>query len=247
MLYAEAREMLKRGRNGQRKYANNTYMRLVGEDVHVRLHNTDVVVIHPDDSMTLDSGGWRTPTTKERICSIIGWKVGVISQDKGLWYYLPHGIGWQDKEKWVMFADGLTIAASGKVISGAGDLATVEAAKRKVDKFVKKYIDGFVKHVEKNGMQYPVDESASFVGLRRLVQDMSSCHYPGLLLWHATVDRRYGKPDFVYQMHMMGLAKEGRDKRHDLEWVRDVLRSFFRKRKTALMEEMQLQQQLGIH
>jgi hypothetical protein len=33
----------------------------------VRLHDTDVVTIAPDGSITLDSGGWRTVTTKDRM------------------------------------------------------------------------------------------------------------------------------------------------------------------------------------
>lgn len=58
----------KLGKRATKKLANNTYLHR--EDAHtlaVRLHATDVVLIHDDGSYTLDSGGWRTVTTKDRI------------------------------------------------------------------------------------------------------------------------------------------------------------------------------------
>jgi len=78
LTYAEAKEMMSRARDGRRKLANNTYLEIrtpdwqsapygEGIDYAVRLHGTDVVTLHPDGSYTLDSGGWQTPTTKERI------------------------------------------------------------------------------------------------------------------------------------------------------------------------------------
>ena len=51
-----------------RRVANNTvrYSRNDGATVW-RLHTTDIVIRHADQSWTLNSGGWRTVTTKDRI------------------------------------------------------------------------------------------------------------------------------------------------------------------------------------
>jgi hypothetical protein len=50
------------------KVANNTYMtREADGTIRYRLHSTDVVIHHPDGTFTLNSGGWHTVTTKERI------------------------------------------------------------------------------------------------------------------------------------------------------------------------------------
>lgn len=51
-----------------KKVGNNTYLvRISPETIGVRLHNTVVVRIHSDGTYTLNSGGWRTVTTKARI------------------------------------------------------------------------------------------------------------------------------------------------------------------------------------
>lgn len=51
-----------------KKVGNNTYLvRISPETIGVRLHDTVVVRIHADGSYTLNSGGWRTVTTKDRI------------------------------------------------------------------------------------------------------------------------------------------------------------------------------------
>lgn len=69
MTNAEATQLvLGKTRRGQRKIGNNTvaFIELDGT-VSIQLHSTKVVQIHPDDTVTLNSGGWRTSTTKNRI------------------------------------------------------------------------------------------------------------------------------------------------------------------------------------
>lgn len=66
MSYREASEKL--GRREGRKVGNNTYLeRLDEHTIGVRLHSTYVVKIADDDTYTLDSGGWQTVTTKDRL------------------------------------------------------------------------------------------------------------------------------------------------------------------------------------
>lgn len=56
------------GRNKtDRPLCNNTRAWKRGESVAVRLHNTDVVTIHPDNTRELSSGGYHTITTLDRI------------------------------------------------------------------------------------------------------------------------------------------------------------------------------------
>ena len=60
-----------------KKVGNNTYLvRISPETIGVRLHNTIVVEIHADGSYTLNSGGWRTVTTKARMNEFCPVKVG---------------------------------------------------------------------------------------------------------------------------------------------------------------------------
>lgn len=67
--------------------ANNTvrYTKANG-DVALRLHHTDVVTRRKDGKIVLDSGGWLTPTTKDRINGEIREHGFNISQKSKRWY-----------------------------------------------------------------------------------------------------------------------------------------------------------------
>ena len=69
MTHSEATRMVRGKRNAERrKVGNNTYAEILSDGtVAVMLHSTYVVKIHPDDTYTLNSGGWQTHTTKDRI------------------------------------------------------------------------------------------------------------------------------------------------------------------------------------
>ena len=68
MNYQEAREYLEGGRSKtERPLASNTRIRLVGGYVYIRLHNTDIIILWPNGDYILNSGGWETVTTQERI------------------------------------------------------------------------------------------------------------------------------------------------------------------------------------
>lgn len=69
MNYAEAVKMV-RGKTNRntRKVGNNTYAEILPDNsVGIMLHSTYVVKIHSDDTYTLQTGGWQTVTTKDRI------------------------------------------------------------------------------------------------------------------------------------------------------------------------------------
>lgn len=94
MNYTDA--VLKLGKRDSKKLGNNTYLVRQGNSFGVRLHNTIVVTIHPDNTYTLNSGGWRTVTTKARINEYCPVRV---YQNKQNWY-AGHG---------EPFYDGMTV------------------------------------------------------------------------------------------------------------------------------------------
>lgn len=69
MTHAEAVGMV-RGKNNRtsRKIGNNTraYIEYDGS-VSIELHSTKVVVLYPNGLVKLQTGGWQTSTTKDRI------------------------------------------------------------------------------------------------------------------------------------------------------------------------------------
>jgi hypothetical protein len=70
MTYTAADTKLQGRNHRSRKIANNTYLERRQDGViAVRLHNTDVVTLYSDGRVVLNSGGWRTSTTAQRINS----------------------------------------------------------------------------------------------------------------------------------------------------------------------------------
>lgn len=91
----------------------------------IRLHNTDVVTFLPNGKIELNSGGWRTATTKERINK---FSPARLHQDKGVWYVSGS-----------IFYDGMLIDKDGKLVS-----KKKEANIKKIDKIktdIKKFVD----------------------------------------------------------------------------------------------------------
>jgi hypothetical protein len=68
LTYDQARELVRRSRYGTPRLGNNTHLHAVGaDDYAVQYHSTYVVTIHRDGTYTLNTGGWDTVTTKDRI------------------------------------------------------------------------------------------------------------------------------------------------------------------------------------
>jgi hypothetical protein len=109
-----------------RLVANNTlrYDRADGATVW-RLHHTDIVTRNVDGTFTLDSGGWRTVTTKDRINTYAPCRVG---SQAGIWFV-----------DGVPFYDGMTVDSNGKPLGNGADAATIlqdaKAVKRKIAQF----------------------------------------------------------------------------------------------------------------
>lgn len=81
---------------------NNTRVVRDGDDYAVKLHRTNVVTAHKNGDRTLDSGGWKTRTTKDRMNTHLPHGVHVGSH-KGEWHvHDKHG----NKHK---YEDGMRI------------------------------------------------------------------------------------------------------------------------------------------
>jgi hypothetical protein len=161
MNYAEASALLQRGRGGQewrrRKLKNNTYLERVNKDgtIGVLLHNTHVVTFSPDGKVTLNTDGWRTVTTKDRINDYLpeGWG---LYQDSKVWYLYPPDEPTQEEKashdwrsQWerrqarrVVFEDGLAILPDGSV-TGAGSEPDPKLL-RQITNYAKGYANAFI-------------------------------------------------------------------------------------------------------
>lgn len=112
---ADAEAILK-GRD-TRKLGNNTYLERRGDGIAIRLHRTDVVTFNADGSVTFDSGGWRTVTTKSRMGMVTG--ISVYQRDFK-WYVIvakpdADGLRYDWDEPPIEYFDGVTVTAKGEI------------------------------------------------------------------------------------------------------------------------------------
>ncbi len=101
----------KLGNRNSRKVGNNTYLEKAGEAVAIRLHSTQILTFHPDGKAVVNTGGWKTVTTKARLNDYL--PAGRISQERGQWYWTQNGarVG--------LFNDGDTVTANGEIVCTA--------------------------------------------------------------------------------------------------------------------------------
>lgn len=85
-----------------RQLANNTTVE-VDEDgtIAVRLHATRILAFHPDGSFTVDSGGWRTVTTKQRLNALMPAGYRISSEQHAWRISTPDGVfDFEDGDRW---------------------------------------------------------------------------------------------------------------------------------------------------
>lgn len=83
--YSSAKEFLGDCESRMVRSKRATTVKKVDNTYQIIYHSTPVVTFHPDDSITINSGGWRSATTKNRINEAIG-KIAVVWQNKFEWY-----------------------------------------------------------------------------------------------------------------------------------------------------------------
>jgi hypothetical protein len=136
-------------KKSERPWGNNTRVRQDAHAIVVTLHNTEVAHVRPDGSITLNTGGWQTVTTKDRLNKVLAlagghWRVWT---EKSLWmlyYYANPGVGSTDPIPSYAFADGVTVWPDGRIEGQAPEPPTKlrKAAKAYVNKLVAALLDG---------------------------------------------------------------------------------------------------------
>ena len=229
LTFEDAQRML--GTRDTKKLARNTWLRAEDGNMVVKFWDTDIITIDPQDIYTLDSGGYHTATTKERLNDLTPAR---IWQDRGLWYVANK----------VPFADGIRVDYSGNVVDGEGR-AHLPATMRRVDRLVSKYIAGYAAHVMELG--YPEEETAGDcfgctfgndtttepMGYDHYLSHFAEKYYVPSILMKAILEAGYGDPAFVWDMMKHDIAA-GRESYH----IKHALRKFFRARKQGIAKEL---------
>ena len=93
----------------------------VSDCIHVVYHDTEIATLYPDGSVKVNSGGWRTKTTKYRLNAYIPQQFTLYA-DKGVWYVMS-GRNYHNVETGVTgrefvslpYKDGMTFFQDGTV------------------------------------------------------------------------------------------------------------------------------------
>jgi hypothetical protein len=129
------KEVVKETQGDTKKIGNNTFKVKYADREAIRYHHTDIIVIYPDGKIILNTNGWLTSTTKERMGYLNNYGYSIQQVNK-VWYLISRST----RQEWP-YKDGMTIYPDGRV-EGEGD----DPKKLlKLDKQITKYIDGFIK------------------------------------------------------------------------------------------------------
>jgi len=180
-----------------RKIANNTveYTKKNGDTI-IRLHLTDILTFKKNGAVILNSGGWQTVTTKERINRYLPENWGLY-QEKSIWY-LCQGY----KGPRYTYQDGITLTKDKKgdyvnVLNAGVDDRKLKA----LDKKIKKYVDDFIKELIAGNIPAPSNGDCLYCCMKdgdgatwgdlsdrknHILSHMKEKYYVPSLLWNMT-------------------------------------------------------------
>ena len=114
----------------------------------IRFHNTDIITFNPDNTIVLNSGGYRTITTKERINKFAPVN---IFQKNGLWYLANNNNYPHNFDDAYLFYDNCIINNEGKLLSKPlNNEKTIVKVKK-----LKKQINDYCNLITKDNLPYP--------------------------------------------------------------------------------------------
>jgi hypothetical protein len=131
----------------RRKVANNTYLErraatftIKGKttgigSIALKLHNTDIMTAYPDNTVTLNTGGWRTITTKARMNDFLPF--GRIYQKDSIWYL---SLGNVDH----VYDDGIELSETDYTVSYTGEPPADPKATRKIKRTIRKFSNDYI-------------------------------------------------------------------------------------------------------
>jgi len=208
MNFQEARNIFENSR--KRKIDNNTYLTKTEEGYGLRLHNT-VVVEFLKDRVRLNTGGWRTITTKDRMN--FGSPLRVF-QKKNLWY-----LGTEENP----YFDGIEVSYRGRILNSKKNknekiVKQQESMLKKIDSYVK----GFMKEIKEGTLPSPSAGDCWCCAMKaqegrslgdstgdslHLINHMKEKYYVPSLLVNAIKEKGYN-PSFVNPWNGFGEREE---------------------------------------
>lgn len=125
----------------KKKYYN---IRREGDDIVVRMHNTDIVRYHKDDSLTLNNGGWMSTSTHDMFWMLIGLSIQTFNNRPWVDCFVTNAEG-QIKRGDYPFPENQPVKAtrheSGWLLEGVGQTIQHCINRKAANKVRKQYIE----------------------------------------------------------------------------------------------------------
>jgi hypothetical protein len=140
MTYTELNESLSGRCKERRKLANNTYAERRGDGViAIKLHKTDILTFRKDETIIVNTGGWRTVTTKDRINRYLPHG-HAISQHRNVWYWIKVG-DWDNRTPYDDGDQLVCVSGNYEVLTKTEkpDDKAQRALLKRIDKYAKLY------------------------------------------------------------------------------------------------------------
>jgi hypothetical protein len=147
--YESLSEYLTKGKNKNDRpapEANNTrVLRINDVTVGIKLHNTVIIEYTKQGTIRLNTNGWKTVTTRERMNRFQD-KFSIFSE-KFIWF-LVYEDTYLYKDGMTLFPNGDVMLPNGKIAKpfNKNDLKRMKSLKRKVNVYCDKFIDKFFNH-----------------------------------------------------------------------------------------------------
>lgn len=183
--------------------ANNTveYFKPTGERV-IRLHEIDILTFDPDGTITFDSGGWKTVTTKDRMNAFQN-QVHIM-QHNSIWYVQVPDSGW-NLEGATPYFDGMKIKTHKITNRLDGDpIGETKKLIKKINAYCKEIRDMRVLPEPSNKdcwycLFKTQDGKPAFSGKEHLINHLDEKYVHGSLIRNALMSAGYKDPGFIFQ------------------------------------------------
>ena len=136
-MYKNKKELLNGIENlivSSKKIANNTLeIHYKNGNKTIRLHSTNIITFLANSNIELNSGGWKSHTTKSRINEFLPFGNLKLYQSNHLWY-----LGNYNPKEDILFYDGIILNHYGKAISKIKkpNIEKINKIKKRIKKYV---------------------------------------------------------------------------------------------------------------